>query len=47
MDPFEGLIKPDMVLKVVVLPAPLAPIRVTISPFSTFRDTLLRACITP
>ena len=30
-------------LKVVLLPAPLAPIRVTISPLSIFRETPLRA----
>jgi hypothetical protein len=34
---------PEIVLRVVVLPAPLAPMSVTISPSSTASDTPLRA----
>ena len=33
--PWAGCIKPEMVRRVVVLPAPLLPIRATISPLST------------
>jgi len=38
---------PEMVFRVVVLPAPLAPIRETISPSSTASETPLRASIWP
>ena len=36
--------RPEMVFRVVVLPAPLAPMRVTISPSSTVRLTPRSAC---
>ena len=36
-----------MALSVDVLPAPLAPINVTISPCSTSREIFFNACITP
>ena len=35
---------PEIVLSVVVLPAPLAPMSVTISPSSTWSDTPRSAC---
>jgi hypothetical protein len=38
---------PEIVFKVVDLPAPLAPISVTISPSSTSTDTPLSAAILP
>ncbi len=38
---------PDSALSRVVLPAPLAPIRVTRSPSSSLRETPLRALILP
>jgi hypothetical protein len=39
--------RPEIVLSVVDLPAPLAPISVTISPSSTSKETPLRAAILP
>ena len=36
-----------MVFKMVDLPAPLAPMRVTISPSSTWKDTSLMAWMAP
>ena len=38
---------PEIVLSVVVLPAPLAPIRVTTSPCATVHDTPLSASTLP
>ena len=43
IDPERGCIKPEMVRRVVVLPAPLEPISATTSPFSTLIDTLRKA----
>ena len=45
--PRRGRTVPRMVLSVVVLPAPLAPIRVTISPGSTESDIPRSARILP
>ena len=45
--PKGGLSTPDIVRRVVLLPAPLAPIRATISPVSTFRETPWRAGTRP
>ena len=39
--------RPEMVLSVVLLPAPLAPMSVTISPSSTRNDTSLIAWMLP
>jgi hypothetical protein len=39
--------RPEMVRKVVVFPAPLAPIKVTISPSETSREIPLRICAFP
>src|SRR3990172_575667 len=39
--------RPEMVRRVVDLPAPLAPIRVTISPSSTLNETPCKAWIAP
>jgi len=35
IEPERGLSRPEIVLRVVLLPAPFAPIKATISPFST------------
>ena len=43
MVPLWGFLSPDRVSSVVVLPAPLAPMRVMISPSSTEKDTSFRA----
>ena len=45
--PTRGWRSPQIVLSVVVLPAPLAPIRVTISPRWTSRSIPRRAWIAP
>ena len=45
--PVRGASRPEMVLRVVDLPAPLAPIRVTISPSSTSKLMPCRAWIAP
>ena len=45
--PLRGCSRPEMERRVVVLPAPLAPIRVTISPSSTVRETPIRAWMLP
>ena len=45
--PTRGWRSPEIVLSVVVLPAPLAPIRVTISPRWTSRSIPRRAWIAP
>ena len=47
IDPLETGRRPEMVLRIVVLPAPLAPISVTISPWFTTTDTPLIASILP
>ena len=47
MEPVRAWSRPEMVCKVVVLPAPLAPIRVTISPSSTWKETSLTAWMAP
>ncbi len=43
--PGRGFSRPEMVFSVVDLPAPLAPIRVTISPSFTVKETPLTAWI--
>ena len=45
--PVRGWSSPEIVLRVVVLPAPFAPIRVTISPRRTSSDTPCRAWMWP
>ena len=45
--PDFAFIKPEIVRRSVVLPAPLAPMRVTIEPSSTTRETPLIALIWP
>ena len=45
--PLRGLRRPATVLSVVDLPAPLAPMRVTISPSLTSKETPLMACMLP
>ena len=45
--PDFGCIRPDTVLSMVLLPAPFAPIRETISPSFTSKLTPLTACIFP
>ncbi len=47
ISPAVGRIRPEMVLSRVVLPAPLAPIRVTMRPSSTVRLTPCRTSISP
>ena len=47
IDPALSGRTPEMVFNVVVLPAPLAPISVTISPSSTVRETPLIASTWP
>jgi len=47
MAPLRGGVTPEMDMSVVVLPAPLAPIRVTISPWPMRRLTPLRAWMLP
>ena len=47
MSPLETGRRPDMVLRIVVLPAPFAPISVTISPWFTTTETPLIASILP
>jgi hypothetical protein len=41
------LIKPEIVRSVVVLPAPLAPINVTMAPFSTLSEIPRSALMAP
>ena len=41
--PALGGVRPEMALSTVLLPAPLAPIRVTMSPASTFNEMPLSA----
>ena len=43
ISPWRGLLMPQTVIRVVDLPAPLAPIRVTISPSFTRRETSRKA----
>ncbi len=45
--PMRGFNSPDTVFSVVDLPAPLAPISVTISPSLTSKDMPLMACMEP
>ena len=45
--PRVGLSSPEIVRRVVDFPAPLAPIRVTIWPASTLRETPRSACTSP
>ena len=45
--PAEGLSNPEMVLKIVVFPAPLAPMSATTSFFSTLNETSQRALKSP
>ena len=45
--PARGAIKPEIVRSVVVLPAPLLPMSVTISPSSTCSETPWSALILP
>src|SRR5215469_9417888 len=47
MSPLVGGTSPAMALKRVVLPAPLAPMILTVSPRQTFRDTRSRARTPP
>jgi len=42
-----GLIKPQIVLKVVLLPAPFAPIKVITFPLGTSTEIPFKACIPP
>src|ERR1700761_6933308 len=45
--PAVGRTRPEMVLRVVVLPAPLPPIKATISPISTLNEMPLSTSIWP
>src|SRR3989304_1761421 len=47
MRPADGFKRPEMALRVVVLPAPFAPIRVTSSPSSTRRESSRTAFTLP
>ena len=47
MVPFSGSMTPEMVFRMVVLPAPLAPRMVTMSASSTSRETPLMAMMGP
>ncbi len=47
MEPVRERSKPHTVFKMVDLPAPLAPIRVTTSPSFTSKDTPLMAWMAP
>ncbi len=47
MEPVREWSRPDTVCRVVVLPAPLAPMRVTISPSSTWKEMSLTAWMAP
>ena len=47
MDPVREWSRPEMVCRVVDLPAPLAPMRVTISPAFTSKETSLMAWMAP
>ncbi len=47
MEPERGRRSPEIALRVVVLPAPLAPISVTISPSRISSDTPLIASMLP
>ncbi|MNV67298.1 hypothetical protein D3C71_1600950 [compost metagenome] len=47
MLPLRGSMIPEMVLRIVVLPAPLEPSTVAISPLRTFRLTPRMALIGP
>ncbi|GAI97177.1 unnamed protein product, partial [marine sediment metagenome] len=45
--PFCGLINPQILLKVVLLPAPFAPIKVITFPMGTSNEIPFKACIPP
>ena len=47
ISPLRGRSKPETVRKVVVLPAPFAPIRVTTCPASTFNEMSFRVRMLP
>ena len=47
MPPVLERISPEIVCSVVDLPAPFAPMSVTISPSSTWKDMPFIACIAP
>ena len=47
MEPVRERSRPEMVCNVVDLPAPFAPMRVTISPSSTWKDTPFMAWMAP
>ena len=47
MRPRLCLISPAMARRVLLLPAPLAPIRVTMAPWGTSRDTPFKAWMPP
>ena len=47
MEPDAGRSNPEIVRSVVVLPAPLPPMRVTIAPFGTSREIPERALMAP
>ena len=47
IDPFDGFRMPEIVFIVVDLPAPFAPIRLTISPSSTENDMSWMASMRP
>ena len=47
MLPWRGRMRPEMVRRSVVLPAPFEPMRVTISPSLMCRETSCKAVITP
>ena len=47
MDPLLGCSSPDTVFSTVDFPAPLAPIRVTISPWFTWKETPFTAWMLP
>ena len=47
MEPLRGLTRPAMAFSVVDLPAPLAPIRVTISPAGTSKEIPFTASMPP
>ncbi len=47
ISPLRGFTRPEMVCSVVVFPAPLAPISVTISPSLTSKEIPFRAWMAP
>jgi hypothetical protein len=47
IDPVRGFVSPEIDRSVVDLPAPFAPMSVTISPSSTVREIPLRAWMLP